>query len=448
MMALDSSTKECPLAWKSMLDASSRFHSLEVVVHQTTAASETSWPRSCAAYSFPRLRDLRLHTVDVKEPPGPPQAQPPFLSQSTFLSLEKLSLQSYRLSTARNLFSPSLKCLTLSDVDGYSFTWEALLNVFASLNNLEDLVLEDDFPPLPSDSEEFRLVLGQAVSLPSLRSLEIDCNNAGARGVFLLQNLCFPASATLRMEYGVEGRFVTAGDRDQLPFVASSVALRLLGQTAIGSASPVFTLRLGDGPADYCYKTTKVTGWASMWPTRTYSQPFETHVPNSLSPSCILYPEGFPVDTVLRHLDDIYSLHRVESLVIDSSRIYNKSTPLALRAGFCHLTNVTFLLVSKHSAEAMLQALLPVSEEANVLFPSLKILHIHSIAFAELMGPGPRLGLFDSLWFLQDALEARAALGFRMDKVIISDCSNVLEGDLDVLREYAEVVWDRSIREE
>ena len=444
--------------WKPLLRVASRIKSLRE--HHEVYTLKFP-PLQANEYLCSELRVLELSYGR-----DGPQALPPCISTS-LPHLHTLATRRVDVLNLKPLLAPSLKSLTLRELY-VSFMWPKFFRALGQLTALEHLTLEDSFLPLPDDYRELPLIIGEVVTLPSLRSLRLKSRALGVEPAWMLRNLSFPGDAVFEIVHRnpdeIEGALLEhnpATDDDDVQCLTEALELRLSGATS-GTLEPplsILTLYLSHSFAPYGDKwpMVELRGWSSVIHLDG-STASDSTIRSAIedNPSRFLmqwspYQDEDNINMLLDQICRVQSLGQVQTLVVPvAAEFSGHLSSESLRRGLAHLRNVRSVFASGEGVESLLAAMRPAHPEEDTLFPSLQILHLSNYFFEITFGLGPRpwrerkpLGYR----FLNDALRWRVEQGLRLPRLVITNSHCIQAEYIEALREnVGELVWDGALR--
>ena len=408
--------------WRPLSQASCRIRSLWLDIHTEILPFPTA---SSCVVPFSGLKHLVLG--------GPPLIKqlPLFLSPETIF-LQSLTAYHVAFTTIRPLLRTSLRSLSLRRFCISKTSWATFFDTLRDLTSLEQLVLADNFVPLPARFMELPLVAGTVVTLPSLRSLSLSAEVAAAAGL-LLRHLFFSGRAALAISYGE--RFAEDGplreiDPDEdTPCLASAVSLRLSGETTLTSPPPIHTLCIGNDRQRYDAGIPRIAGWP-----RALSLDEMT---SSLTAPLFCIEGEYDFPALVSRLGQIRSFIHVQTLILSA---FNHLTARSLREAFAHLPSLSAIRARDSSVFSLLSAMLPDRLSDDVPFAALRQLQIHNFLFYYSDWDGENN---EGVQALEATLSQRSLRGCRLDKLIITECRRIQHADVEGFREYVGLLtWD------
>lgn len=444
--------------WMPILRASSRAHYLHIKLGN-------SLPTFSPVYESGReLLLTELRVLDLDYTTASQRTLPSFVSPR----LPQLhTLTSYLLpyQVIKSLLVPSLRSLLLGHLRMRdSSMWRLFFEALKQLTRLEHLTLIDSFRPLPADWRQLPLFADAVVVLPVLRSLQLACGTFSVGVALALRNLCIPGDVSVEI---TEARgfplhaFREDGPQnfqeDGVHCLLSVLESRLSGNSsgALTPPPPVLTLALQShhGPSGSGEENLK--GWYSVIPLDTVvyeSGPDMTPSTtlHSLSFSMRWFSEITPADLLVEKLSLVSALQQVQAFAIDTHGDHGAApvSPGSLQAGLASLHRVETAFARGRGVEPLLTALrTPWGLEKQLLFPSLKTLHIFGYQFVHPWSFGCNLTNVEDLELEVDlvkhTLVERAQEGLRLDKLIISRCNGISREELKELGGLVrELTWD------
>lgn len=443
--------------WEPVVQAVSRARSFTLHIRSGRDAARPT-PQLHQDYTLSELQDLKLHNMCADQIALPYFLLPAF----QFPALRVLFVSQFYYRTIQHLLVPSLRSLTLQAPYIRSGSdWEPLLKSLGEMKALQDLSIEDVYP-LPENYTEMPLLANTVARLPSLQSLRIPSrHDAGVAAALLLQSLCFPGNAALR----IGGRDRIDLDFQELEPSGTSIEedvsclLRALETRLSGEGTrnfapppPIRTLHLtftDQGPREMF-----ITAWSSVLLSHELFT-LEPLMPTNLPHPCLTV-EG-PLDTtridvLLQMLGLAPSLwQHVRSLSITlppcdgGSSVWQR--PDLLHGVYAHFHHLRSLFVSGVAAVHTLLALqIPheLSPQDRVL-PLLDHLHLCGYDFGvDTRGDVGREGGGDEGYnILKTTLEDRAQSGLPIHTLALSLCRGVERYlDEDFRELVPNLVWD------
>ncbi|GJE98105.1 hypothetical protein PsYK624_143270 [Phanerochaete sordida] len=416
-------------SWQHVLGVSSRVQSL-----RAPFPSPRLWRlTACSTPSFPNVDNLVVEVSDTFKTTPEEFAETDLYTPGTdFPHLRHLTTLALILEDARSFFRPTLRSLHLeafTEKHNDGDAWAQLLETLAELPQLENLVINSSFQDVPTTAASpTALVLDRTVHLPHLQSLFLSCSDGGWKAALLLHNLTFPPQTRVSVRHSrhqtsedLAARRITPADEHAA--LNAALAAKL-------GARALHTLRIAVDAATYCLCV--VQGWDAPG----LAPDAAPRTPPVLALCAFLH-------TSFAHLElGLAPLARVERLELDGRACAaSLAAEVRMARAFRVFADVRAVVVSGGFVRKLLDAL-GKDRPGKCALPALQVLHVQQYRFGRVTS-GDRttpIALADLPTLLRRRYER---FGHRLEKIVISECRGVKEGDVASLGdEVGEVVWD------
>ncbi|GJE98101.1 hypothetical protein PsYK624_143230 [Phanerochaete sordida] len=339
------------------------------------------------------------------------------------------------------LIKASLRCLRLRDLCMTDLSGATVLDVLATLTDLEELELEGGFPLPLEPSTNMYLILGRAITLPRLRSLAVIAKLPDTAALVLHQFI-FPGEAAVTVKY--EDDFV--GDTDMMNDyeddnsiapLARVLSQRLSGESALPSRTFITSLRINFSVH------TDHTGVITL-PSVTGQSNGTGWEDGTVAPTlCIQAQYKLPV--LLVQLSTSSAFRDLRSLEVSDCPPWLHASK-SIHVAFTYLPSISLVRASGGGVRPVIDAMLPnwnsENQDWDHRFPGLKVLDLREACLSDIVG-------WDNidqryLNLIEQAISYRPLkAGHRLDELVLENCTGVRRELLNAFEEQVrQVTWD------
>lgn len=348
-------------------------------------------------------------------------------------ALERLEVTDVRLRWGSPVLRPSLTRLVFgnSTESAQPQSIVEVLNALAATPLLEHLELKNVLPRVNNSGSLFEVL--RIVNLDRLSAIIV--TDTGLSCAQLLQHLSFPATATITLDC-----LLSEGD---IRHVCPVFGAKFSGVGSTGPARPLLTVVLQGEE----FRSTRLKGWLSLHPVGDFFA-----MKKVVPPPHVDFTMRLPTDPdVFEALFASLPLSQVQNLCLAQPLGYMHLSKDAWLRSCTDMTEVRQLSVSRWGEGSLPEALsarIPLTGEPvrkggrrrlQPFFPKLTLLRFEETRLRPTNFPDDKL-----LTRYQKSLQKRKKSRVQLEKLVISNCYNVFQADVDSLQGLAkEVQWDR-----
>ena len=368
----------------------------------------------------PLLRSLHIHCSMLTG--LTPSEAPFFLDELESPNLTHLELTDTGIPWSSSIFKLPLTHLILKHSTTVVLYQGAdishVMDVLGAMSSLQTLELVRMLPDVAHD----QLASGHCISLPALRKLTLTDTSKSC--VVMLKNTNFPPTTSLHIQS------LPKPDEDMLQLY-SILATKLRGSDSTEPIRPILSATFFDG----IFKAYDVSEPPGRLGQDSYGTPSNSFLSVARSHGDLPIPQlchALPMQSV-----EAFSCEIRVSSVSEANRI---------EAFFAAMPNLRKLTIDSYD-HGIMNLLKPQSTTSisrapsqTVVLPDLKVLQLINIIFRTRPDDTIQESIVPKYI---EMLQAREALGHKLEELVIIGCNNVGEGDIDCFEGCVETVdWD------